>query len=438
MSQLLEPRSVALVSAVVPGVRDSGKKVVLGGLLDYWCDRVGPANVHYVFLGHPDTELPSTPYPVHRLQKARLGEQLASVAWRTLATRRHTLQESLLYARRTRDELRDLLTRIGADVEILDTVRTEQYAEHIPARPGVQRVVYLDDLFSVRYARMLEVMTDHPEIEIDPLGEFRSHIPAAVGRLVAQRRVQRLLLDVERRLVARREVEIARRHELSLLVNPAEAASLRAIAGVEGVRELRPMVAEPAVERAYAGRPEFVLLGLLSLPHNHDAALSFLTSSMPGVLEQVPDARVHVVGRSARPELLAAAEPFGDNVVMSGFVPDLDGLLAGACAVLAPVRFGSGIKIKILEALAHGVPVLGTTCAVEGIRSGADSGLVVEDDLARFPERMRDLTDPATNLELSRSARRHHDSTYSRAAVFAEYDELFGRASRAATSPRTD
>jgi hypothetical protein len=393
--------------------------------------------VHYVFLGDPSAELPVTAYPVHRLGKARLGEQLASVAWRTVATRRHTLQESLLYSRRTRDELRTTLAGIGADVEILDTVRTEQYDEHLPARPGVQRVVYLDDLFSVRYARMLEVMADHPEIEIDPLGEFRSHIPAAVGRLVGRRGVQRMLLDVERRLVARRELEIARSHDLSLLVNPAEAASLRAQAGVEGVRELRPMVTEPTVERAYAGRPEFVLLGLLSLPHNHDAALSFLTTSMPGVLEQLPDTRVHVVGRSARPELLAAAEPFGDRVVMSGFVPDLDGLLAGACAVLAPVRFGSGIKIKILEALAHGVPVLGTPCAVEGIRSGADSGLVVEPDLARFPERMRDLVDPAANLALSQSARRHHDTTYSRDAVFAEYDALFGRAPRAAGSPRS-
>jgi len=423
-----ERRSVALVSAVAPYPKDSGKRVVLAGLLEYWVERLGPDSVHYVLVADPRTPTPDLPVRVHRIGRPTAQEQLRSLAWRTVATGRHAIQESMLYSPRVRAELSATLAAVDADLEVYDTVRMSQYTRDIEPRPGQRRVVYLDDLFSVRYGRMRELLRRRADVDLDPLGEFRAHVPAPLARLVGNRAVQRLVLATEQRLVARREVEAAREFAAALLVSPVETRVLAERVPGANAQTLPPVVEGSAARRVYDGRPDFVLLGLLSLPHNHDAAMTFLTRTMPEVVRRMPDARVHIVGRGATPQLLAAAARFPRHVVVEGFVPDLDRLLSSACALLAPLRVGSGIKIKVIEALSRGLPVLGTPCGTEGIAGGAHHGVIVEPDLDRHAEIMAALTNPVCNARLSSAARRHFAGTYAREAAFRRYDEVFGRA----------
>jgi len=422
------PRSVAIITAVDPTGGDSGKKVVLRGLLDYWTDRLDPASVHLVLVGDPTAGPPALDVRVHRVRRPGTPEQLRSLAWRTMATGRHAIQESMLYARRTARELDAVLREIGADLEIFDTIRMAQYADRIGIRPGTTRVVYLDDLFSVRYERMLELLQARPGVALDPLGEFRSVLPSWLAPIADRRLAQRALLTTERRLVHRREIETARSFEASLLVSSEEVDLLAKRAGGSNVHVLPPLVDVRPMAREYDGRPVFVMLGLLSLPHNSDAALTFLAGPMKELVGRMPDVLVRVIGRGASREIETVAARFPDNVSVEGFVPDLDGVLSTASALVAPLRFGSGIKIKVLEALARGVPVLCTPVAAEGIVTGPRSGILVEEDLQRFPARMVELTDIAFNTEHSAWARRHHARSYSRDAVYSMYDSAFGRA----------
>jgi len=419
---------VVIVSAVMPYPKDAGKKVVLAGLLDYWVDRVGPEHVHYVLVDEPTGQHPPIPAQVHRIVRPTSGEQILHLAQRSVVRRRHAFQESMLYSRRTRDELRRVLGSIAADVEIYDTVRLAQYAAEIVRRRGQVRVAYLDDLFSVRYARMLTLLRSPTQQRLDPLGEFRRWMPRPMARLLDVPRAQRVVLEAERRLISRREIETAREFDASLLVSPAEVASLSAQPGVNAVEAVPPVIAASTMVRRYTTPPEFVFLGLLSLPHNHDAVTSFLRQCMPDVLRRLPDARLRIVGRGARPELLAAAAPFADTVRIEGYVPDLADLLSRACAMLVPLRFGSGIKIKVLEALAHGVPVVATPVGAEGVATGPDNGVLVEADLRRVPAVMAHVADDNRNADLSEAARRHYLSYYSRSAAFRRYDEVFGAA----------
>jgi Glycosyl transferases group 1 len=418
-----EPRSVAIVSAVSPYPADAGKKVVLAGLVDYWVQRLGRDAVHYVLIGGLGASAGGLPGLVQVSRPTR-REQWGALCTRTIGGRR-SIQESMLYAPRVRKNLRSVLAQIDADLEIYDTVRLAQYAEEIPAAPGQMRVVYLDDLFSVRYARMLAVLRHHPEVDLDPLGEFRVHVPAALAALVGRRAVQRTVLALERRLVARRETAAARTFDLSLLVSPVEAQALRSRCRTATVAAIPPVVDAPATTRRDDGRVTFVLLGLLSLPHNHDAAMTFLGDVMPEVVRRMPEVRVHVVGRGATPSLREAAARWPGHVSVDGFVPDLDGLLSRAKAVVAPLRFGSGVKIKVLEALARGVPVLATSVGAEGVRTGDGYGIVVQDDIARFPVEMERLAEAGTNMRLSAAARGHFTNTYARRAVYRHYDDIF-------------
>jgi glycosyltransferase involved in cell wall biosynthesis len=425
-----QPRSVVIVSSVAPYPEDAGKKVVIAGLVTYWAERVGAANVHYVLLTEPGTMPDGFPVRVHRVERPRTTEQLASLVVRTIATRRHTIQESMLYAPRVRRALAAVLAAADADVEIYDTVRLGQYAPELPLRRDQRRLVYLDDLFSLRYGRMLRTLRDGSGVPLDPLGEFRSTVPRALQPLARTPLAQRALLGLERRLVERRERASVGQFSACLLVSPQETRLLVNRTGAANVHDLPPLLrtSHERRERDKPGGPaEFVFVGLLSLPHNHDAMVTFLTAYMPAVLALIPEARLRIVGRNAQPDLLAAARQYGQHhVTVEGYVPDLDQVLGQAHAMISPLRFGSGLKVKVLEALARGVPVLTTTVGAEGIASGPQHGVLVEDDLDRHAALMRRLLEPSYNRELSQAALATYAATYSRDAVYGCYDRIFG------------
>ncbi|MFY9337068.1 MAG: glycosyltransferase family 4 protein, partial [Mycobacterium sp.] len=185
------------------------------------------------------------------------------------------------------------------------------------------------------------------------------------------------------------------------------------------------VTAPPSPARRYTGAPEFVFLGLLSLPHNDDGLRWFLTAVWPVLLQRLPAARLRVIGREVRPGVLALAESLGPSVSVDGYVADLSAALGGAAGLVNPLRFGSGIKLKVIDALGRHLPVVSTAVGAEGIASGPGTGVLVADEPAGFAELLYQLTDPVRNADLSEQAAGHFQRTYSRSAVFDRYDLAF-------------
>jgi hypothetical protein len=336
------------------------------------------------------------------------------------------LQEAFLGSPRTAAGISDILSQIRPHLQVYDTVRMAQYA---PDNVAATQVCYLDDLFSERYGRMLEASRQYGEINVSPLGNFAEHVPPRLRSLATHRHSQTLLLRAERSLVRRSEDRTVHRFRRSLLVNAEEASVLadRSSAPDHRVRSIPPLIAAPSVpERTYGGEPEFVFLGLLSLPHNDDGLRSFLRTAWPQILERLPGAHLRVIGNEARPELSELAASLRDSVTVEGYVPDLGEALSSAAALVNPVRFGSGIKLKVIEALGRALPVVSTPIGAEGIASGPGTGILVAIEPGEFADLLCSLTEPAYNAEVSAQARDHFLSKYSRTAVFDAYDEAFG------------
>jgi hypothetical protein len=100
---------------------------------------------------------------------------------------------------------------------------------------------------------------------------------------------------------------------------------------------------------------------------NVDAVRYFLSDIWPIVLAKVPEAEFHIVGAASdavRQPASAAA-----RVVLRGFVDDLAEVYAESSVSIAPIRFGTGTRVKILEAFAHGCPVVSTLAGAEGINA---------------------------------------------------------------------
>ena len=420
--------AVVLFSTVSPLSLENGKRVVQAGLLTYFLDRFGPDAVHFALVASPHDPMPDLPCHVHRLDKPRPPEQLWNAGWQAVVRRRRSLQEATFTSRALRRGIKRIVADLEPALELYDTVRLGQ---HRPAgsRPA-QRVLYLDDLFSVRYERMLATAAQG-DADFDALGEFAANLPDSLVGIVRVPVVTRALLRFERRRIRQREDEVARDFDTSLLVSAPEVAQLRARTGLRSVRVLTPAVQTPrTIPAARVPGPEFVFLGRLNIPHNHDAIATFLRVVMGPLVERCPESRVRLIGKGASPALAQLAALWPDHVRLHGFVDDLDPMLARASALLAPLRFGSGIKLKVLDGLARGLPVVGTTTAAEGIPvrpKGAD-GFVVEDDLERWPEILLGVAQADANQILSQAARDFFARTYSRSVVYEQYDDVFAPA----------
>lgn len=138
---------------------------------------------------------------------------------------------------------------------------------------------------------------------------------------------------------------------------------------------------------------------------NRDGVEWFLDAVWPGIRDRSPQAELVVVGRWHR------ARPWPSGVHYSGVIAEaeLDALLRSARVGIAPLRFGAGMKRKTLHYLSHGLPVVGTGFAVEGLEtdeSGSVAGVLLAETVREWESAIGSLADPDLWMRLSRSG--HH------------------------------
>ena len=122
---------------------------------------------------------------------------------------------------------------------------------------------------------------------------------------------------------------------------------------------------------------------------------------MPEVWSRLPDMPVTIVGADPPPEVLALAAP---RVEVTGWVEDVEPLLHASRLMVAPLRYGAGMKGKVTQSLALGLPVATTTIGAEGLETGPDSGLLVADEPRELAAKIVEAcTDDVLWEHLSRS-----------------------------------
>ena len=181
------------------------------------------------------------------------------------------------------------------------------------------------------------------------------------------------------------EERIVRAVDRVAAVSDVEAAVLRAVGGapVDLVPPLQPDLR--ITPEALDARSAFAFVASWTArghTPNSDAFWWLVNEVLPHVLPPVPWTRLRVTGHHPPDDIAAVAGP---HVELTGFVPDLLDLYSTVRVIVAPDRFGAGLKNKTLEALQYGVPVVATTIGAEGIEVPAGiTPMVVTDDPAEF------------------------------------------------------
>lgn len=166
-----------------------------------------------------------------------------------------------------------------------------------------------------------------------------------------------------------------------------------------------------------AGGGVVAFVGLQTYEPNIDGARFLVGDVLPHLRRVRPDVEVHLIGRTG-PEVEALAGP---GVRVLGEVDDLGAALGRADVVAVPIRFGAGTRIKVLEAMAHRIPMVTTTLGCEGLglRDGVEA-LIVDEPPAFAAACDRLLGDVDLRLALTEAGARRQAEVYDWGAIIDE------------------
>ena len=172
------------------------------------------------------------------------------------------------------------------------------------------------------------------------------------------------------------------------------------------------------------GHHRVVFAGRLDQYSNRDGVLHFMRSAWPLVTARHPDASIDLIGMNPPEEL----RRFGPNVRVHGFVDDIRPYFADATVAICPVRNGGGTRIKVLDALAMGMPLVSTSIGCEGIDVVPERDLLIGDTPEAFAAQIgRVFDDAPLRQRLAASARRLAVARYSWDALAAQLVENYRR-----------
>ncbi len=316
----------------------------------------------------------------HAVRRVDVGK--LAQAWRCLRGGRFWVNR--FYSPELGALVEDLLRR-----ENFDVVQGESIfgAQHLPRRTSCPHLLMIRDCISMSHRR-------------------RFRLERSLRQWIQWRKIQWM------------ESTLLGHCDLALAISPVDQARLRRIRpGVE--IEVLPNgvdieALKPAPDKE---KPDTVVFsGAMSAPANFDAAIYMAREVWPAVRRRVRGARLLLVGRDPTDEVRALA---GDaSITVTGTVVDMGDWLARAAVIVSPLRFGSGLKNKVLEGAAMGKAMVVTPLSLEGIDLEPGREIEVVDATGAFADRVAELLlDRDRRERLGRAARRAVEQCYTWGAM---------------------
>lgn len=192
---------------------------------------------------------------------------------------------------------------------------------------------------------------------------------------------------------AKREIASILRCDLSLIISSYEMQLLKETFKIDGkllyhLPFMLNRIENTTVETwpSFSERTHFVFIGNFFHAPNIDAVLYLKKEIWSKVRKRLPKAELHIYGAYATQQIEQLHKP-QDGFVIKGFAKDAEAVIRNAKVVLAPLRFGAGIKGKLTEAMCCGTPSVTTTIGAEGMHDELPWNGFIEDDVEQFVEK---------------------------------------------------
>ena len=275
------------------------------------------------------------------------------------------------------------------------------------------------------FRRIVTALFEH-DVYFQSIVRAFGHQIGALGEMKARVEYLRALRYELRALPPFDQVQICTPAQRDYLLEfrPALAAKLRAglRAGIDTSRyEFRP-----------TGREPFTMLFVGSFRHdpNRVALDWFVRSALPVILQREPRAKLVVAG--SEPPPAHAYADYAANLDMLGYVEDIREPLAKYAVFVCPILSGSGVRVKLLEAFAAGIPVVSTSVGAEGLTKEDGIICALSDGPAQFAERVLALfNNPEAAAQMAMRARDEVVANWDMAAITRKLVASYGEQVRA-------
>ena len=397
-------RPALVLTPRIPWPPDDGGRIVA------WQGLLAAAESHDVTLitfapvgGADETPTSLTDLGVHVIRVPFEPPSTAAAAWSGLFGRwPYSLARyrSAAFDRAIRDEI----ARRRPAVAYVHHLHLATYVDSLDGVPMVLREHNVEFLWMSRYARAAGP---------SPRGFYAA---LQAGRL------------------RRAEAELCRRSALVLAIQDEEARVLRAMAPEANVETLPvgvDLASLPA--RAPSVPPVVLLAASFQWPPNVKGALRFLRDGWPRLRAAAPDAVLRLAGKAPPPALRDACVAAGAELAAD--VPSMAIEYARATLLLVPVWVGAGARVKIIESLAAGLPVVSTSVGAAGLDLQPGKHFVAAEDAESLADRAADLLgDPARRDLLASEGRAVAEARWSLQAVAVLQNRFLAEASAAPRS----
>jgi glycosyltransferase involved in cell wall biosynthesis len=252
----------------------------------------------------------------------------------------------------------------------------------------------------------------------------------------------KLLTYFEWRKLRRYEAYACSQFDYVLTVTEQDRQALQALTSGRGRFAVIPIGIDCDAVRPVTRKPDgrnIITIGNLHWPPNADGVLWFAREVLPLVKQQIPEARLYVVGKNPPKEvcklqvtnrkLQSSHQPSAIShqpIVITGYVEDPTPYFADSVVFIVPLHAGGGMRVKILDAWARGIPIVSTTIGCEGIEVRDGENILIADIPRGFAQAvMRVMRDKELARRLAENGRRWVEERYDWRTVYRRLDGVY-------------
>ena len=265
------------------------------------------------------------------------------------------------------------------------------------------------------YASLQELPALFEEIELGLFHDSAVYAESPYKRIRLGLTWLKLRKYLVRVLVASRACTVVSERERQLFVAnfPKHERKVNVIPNCIAVKDYLDLQVEAAPN-------QLIFSGSFRYSANYEAMRWFVSEVLPKILSQLPETRLIITGDHANLPL-----PPVPHVTLTGYVEDIKPLVASSRASIVPLWIGGGTRLKILEAMAMGTPVISTSKGAEGLDSIPEEHLLIADSPAAFADQViRVLKDDDLHAKLSAKALQFVKDKYDREIVVPRFLDL--------------
>lgn len=396
-------KKLLYITTRLPWPQDNGRKVTLYNYCRGLHELCGYEVYLFSFLDEGQVYRPAdrpnfiegveTALPIGKL------EILRNIA-RGLFNFSEPLQNGLYYSQANAERIRSYAAELGVSAVVVDMIRLAPYVSCLEGLDCFKSLD-IDDLLSRRYRR--QALNSG---ETNLLGAYSSKAGGAVNRLTSCSWLKKRILKLESKRMGRAEEKYARRFDNVFFVSPADAATFAKETGCKKVfaAGMGADVDYFSEQIQLDSSPNTVsFVGNLSAAANA-ASVEFIAKQLLPRIKH--DVKLRVIG----PVPDAIRNEYSENnaVEFLGKVEDLRPYVEATSLFLAPIAFGSGIKTKIVEAMAMGMCVVTNHTGAEGLTAKNGTEILIEDDIDSLACVVDDLLEDHTRREAIGAAARKY------------------------------